>query len=94
MLEASFIFRNPRIKKDAFLHLDGETRRALMYLISKKLARGGRKFYNSKQLRYVQRLLEIGEELLQILAGHSHFIAGILDCAVLEFDEFGQLVQR
>ena len=47
-----------------------------------------------KKLRYVQRLLEIGEEFLQILAGHAHFIAGILDGAVLEFDEFGQLVQR
>ena len=65
-----------------------------MYLISKKLARGLRKFYNSCQLCYVQRLLEIGEEFLQILAGHAHFIAGVLDGAVLELDEFGQLVQR
>ena len=47
-----------------------------------------------KKLRYVQRLLEIGEEFLQILAGHAHFIAGTFDGAVLEFDEFGQLVQR
>ena len=47
-----------------------------------------------KSLRYVQRLLEIGEEFLQILAGHTHFIAGVLDGAVLELNEFGQLIQR
>ena len=33
MLEASFIFRNPRIKKDAFLHLDRETRPPPLALI-------------------------------------------------------------
>ena len=68
---------------------------------STKIGKGSKKILHNhwgysyfKSLCYVQRLLEIGEEFLQILAGHAHFIAGILDGAVLELNEFGQLIQR
>lgn len=66
MLEASLIPENQNKKKRSS-PFDREPRAALMYLISKKLARGVRKFYNQES--FASSLLQITPELC---ANHVH----------------------